>query len=52
MAQEKPHLPTKTCATCGRPIAWRMNWVKVRDGVIRCPDRCRKTRRLQILPRW
>ncbi|WP_306046095.1 DUF2256 domain-containing protein [Nioella sp. MMSF_3534] len=29
MAQEKPHLPTRICATCGCPFDWRMNWVKV-----------------------
>ncbi|WP_071689603.1 DUF2256 domain-containing protein [Nioella sediminis] len=52
MAQEKPHLPTKICATCGRPFAWRMKWSKVWDGVICCPDRCPEdARRLRILPR-
>jgi len=37
----KPHLPVKTCATCGRPFAWRRKWAKVWEEVRHCSRRCR-----------
>ena len=37
----KGDLPQKTCATCGRPFAWRKKWEKVWDEVRYCSDRCR-----------
>jgi hypothetical protein len=37
----KGDLPQKTCATCGRPFAWRKKWEKVWDEVRHCSDRCR-----------
>jgi hypothetical protein len=40
----KSDLPTKTCATCGRPFAWRKKWAKVWDEVRYCSDRCRGAR--------
>ena len=41
----KGDLPTKTCATCGRPFAWRKKWAAVWDEVRYCSDRCRRSRR-------
>jgi hypothetical protein len=40
--RKKSDLPTKPCATCGRPFAWRKAWAKVWDEVRYCSDRCRK----------
>lgn len=40
----KGDLPTKTCATCGRPFAWRRKWARVWDEVRYCSDRCRDRR--------
>jgi hypothetical protein len=37
----KATLPSKTCATCGRPFAWRKKWARVWDEVKYCSDRCR-----------
>ncbi|MCY2959176.1 MAG: DUF2256 domain-containing protein [Planctomycetota bacterium] len=37
----KEHLPTKTCATCGRPFAWRKKWERDWERVRYCSDRCR-----------
>ena len=39
--RKKGDLPEKTCATCGRPFAWRKKWEKVWDEVRYCSDRCR-----------
>ncbi|MFM8738693.1 MAG: DUF2256 domain-containing protein, partial [Cytophagales bacterium] len=25
---KKQHLPSKTCAVCGRPFTWRKKWEK------------------------
>lgn len=41
----KGDLPEKTCATCGRPFAWRKKWARVWDEVRYCSDRCRGERR-------
>lgn len=41
---KKQHLPTKVCATCGRPFTWRKKWEKVWDEVKYCSDRCRTQR--------
>ncbi|HEX5277075.1 MAG TPA: DUF2256 domain-containing protein [Fluviicoccus sp.] len=40
----KPHLPSKPCAACGRPFAWRKKWERVWHDVRYCSDRCRRTR--------
>ncbi len=40
----KGDLPEKTCATCGRPFAWRKKWARVWDEVRYCSDRCRAAR--------
>mgnify|MGYP006452778253 CR=1 FL=1 len=44
MAHEKPNLPEKTCAVCGRPFEWRKKWAKVWDEVKYCSEKCRKNR--------
>ncbi|MEO1444467.1 MAG: DUF2256 domain-containing protein [Chloroflexota bacterium] len=41
---KKQHLPTKTCAVCGRPFTWRKKWEKNWDDVKYCSERCRKRR--------
>ncbi len=40
--RRKGDLPTKICATCGRPFTWRKRWEKVWDEVRYCSDRCRR----------
>ena len=42
--RRKSDLPQKTCATCGRPFAWRKKWARVWDEVRYCSDRCRGAR--------
>ncbi|MDR9390762.1 MAG: DUF2256 domain-containing protein [Trueperaceae bacterium] len=34
-------LPTKTCAHCGRPFAWRRKWARDWEAVRFCSTRCR-----------
>ncbi|MGO4915562.1 DUF2256 domain-containing protein [Pseudogemmobacter sp. W21_MBD1_M6] len=41
----KSDLPTKICATCGRPFAWRKKWQKVWQEVRYCSDKCRGARK-------
>ncbi len=41
---KKANLPTKICATCGRPFTWRKKWEKVWDEVRFCSDRCRRAK--------
>ncbi|WP_306154220.1 DUF2256 domain-containing protein [Roseovarius sp. MMSF_3281] len=41
----KSDLPTKTCATCGRPFPWRRRWARDWGNVRHCSERCRKNRR-------
>ena len=43
--RRKGDLPTKLCAACGRPFAWRKRWEKVWDEVRYCSERCRRERR-------
>jgi hypothetical protein len=38
----KRYLPTKPCATCGRPMTWRKRWAKNWDEVKYCSDACRR----------
>jgi hypothetical protein len=40
----KADLPTKTCAVCQLPFAWRKKWSKVWDEVRYCSDACRGRR--------
>jgi len=42
----KENLPTKICATCGRPFAWRKKWERDWESVRYCSDRCRSTRKV------
>ena len=41
----KADLPSKICAACGRPFAWRRKWLKVWDEVKYCSDACRRLKR-------
>ena len=41
--RKKAELPTKACARCGLPFAWRKKWEKVWNDVKYCSDRCRKS---------
>ncbi|MET0247141.1 MAG: DUF2256 domain-containing protein [Sphingomonas sp.] len=43
MAHRKPNLPTKLCAACQRPFAWRKKWQRDWDAVKYCSDRCRSS---------
>jgi hypothetical protein len=40
--RKKGDLPTKICAACGRPFAWRKKWALVWNEVKYCSDACRK----------
>lgn len=40
----KADLPTKTCAACQRPFAWRKKWRKDWEEVRYCSDACRRDR--------
>ncbi|WP_078063084.1 DUF2256 domain-containing protein [Solirubrum puertoriconensis] len=40
----KSNLPTKQCATCGRPFAWRKKWSQCWDEVKYCGEKCRRNR--------
>jgi hypothetical protein len=39
--RKKADLPTKICATCGRPFIWRKAWARDWEAVRHCSDRCR-----------
>jgi hypothetical protein len=39
--RRKADLPTKICAACGRPFAWRKKWQAVWDEVKTCSERCK-----------
>jgi len=41
---KKANLPTKTCAHCGRPFAWRKKWEKMWNEVKYCSEKCKKKR--------
>lgn len=45
--RKKRDLPSRLCATCGRPFVWRKKWEKVWDEVKYCSDRCRRQRTSQ-----
>lgn len=40
---KKSDLPTKVCAHCQRPFAWRKKWERDWPHVKYCSDRCRRT---------
>lgn len=48
--RKKGDLPSKPCATCGRPFTWRKKWEKVWDEVRHCSDRCRAEPRAKPKP--
>ncbi|WP_298686413.1 DUF2256 domain-containing protein [uncultured Sphingomonas sp.] len=37
----KRDLPSKDCASCGRPFAWRKKWARDWENVRYCSDACR-----------
>lgn len=39
--RKKADLPSKACASCGLPFAWRKKWARDWDSVKYCSDRCR-----------
>jgi hypothetical protein len=39
--RRKADLPTKICASCARPFAWRKKWARDWDSVKYCSQRCR-----------
>lgn len=41
----KRDLPSKICATCGRPFAWRRKWARDWDQVKYCSRRCAAERK-------
>ena len=41
---KKSDLPTKACAACGRPFAWRKKWAKSWAEVRYCSERCRRAK--------
>lgn len=42
--RRKADLPSKICAACSRPFAWRRKWARDWDSVKYCSDRCRGDR--------
>ncbi|MEY4680593.1 MAG: hypothetical protein RLZZ276_2242 [Pseudomonadota bacterium] len=40
--RRKSDLPSKTCAACQRPFAWRKKWERDWERVLYCSDRCRR----------
>ncbi|WP_120717707.1 DUF2256 domain-containing protein [Tsuneonella amylolytica] len=42
--RKKADLPSKNCAACGLPFAWRKKWERDWDNVKYCSDRCRKAK--------
>jgi hypothetical protein len=46
----KSTLPSKPCATCGRPFNWRKKWARVWEDVKYCSDRCRDRRAVAKSP--
>ncbi len=39
--RRKEDLPTKRCACCGLPFAWRKKWARDWESVKFCSRRCR-----------
>lgn len=40
----KGQLPTKVCATCGRPFEYRKKWRNCWDEVKYCGEKCQRTK--------
>lgn len=51
--RRKGDLPTKLCATCAKPFAWRRKWARDWERVLYCSERCRRAapRRATMSPR-
>jgi len=49
--RKKADLPTKICAACARPFAWRKKWERDWDNVLYCSDACRARPRADDLAR-
>jgi hypothetical protein len=43
----KADLPSKTCAACGLPFAWRKKWALDWEAVKFCSARCRSGKSLK-----
>ena len=43
--RRKADLPSKPCAACNRPFAWRRKWARDGDAVKYCSDACRRLAR-------
>ena len=43
--RKKADLPTRTCATCGKPFAWRRKWARDWANVQYCSERCNREKR-------
>lgn len=39
--RKKAELPSKLCASCGKPFTWRKKWERDWEQVKVCSDRCR-----------
>ena len=39
--RKKDELPSKLCASCGKPFTWRKKWARDWENVKTCSDRCR-----------
>jgi len=42
IARNPHNLPTKHCASCGRPFTWRKKWARDWEAVRYCSERCRR----------
>ena len=42
--RRKGDLPSKICAACGLPFAWRKKWERDWDNVLYCSERCRRNK--------
>ncbi|MEZ5790329.1 MAG: DUF2256 domain-containing protein [Nitratireductor sp.] len=43
--RKKQELPSKSCAHCHRPFAWRRKWKAAWETVRYCSERCRNAAR-------
>ncbi len=43
--RRKADLPSKPCAACTRPFAWRRKWARDWDAVKYCSEACRRLAR-------
>ena len=42
--RRKGDFPTKICAACGLPFAWRKKWERDWESVKYCSERCRRNK--------